>query len=67
MTSDQELWHRETARRKALWTLANILPGDLKALDTLDVFEDIEQRERLAPSTMEQPLSVEEAPTFRID
>nr|WP_250212088.1 hypothetical protein [Pseudomonas fluorescens] len=64
MISYEELRHRETERRKALWTLANILPGDLKALDTLDVLDDIEQRERLASATMEQPLGVEEVLRF---
>lgn len=42
MTSDEELRHRETARREPLWTLANILPGDLKAPHALDVPDDIE-------------------------
>ncbi|KAA0982685.1 hypothetical protein FQ192_31295 [Pseudomonas sp. ANT_J12] len=64
MTSDEELRHHETARRKALWTLANILPGDLKALDALDVLDDIEQRERLDTASMEQPLGVEEVRRF---
>lgn len=60
MTFDEELRHRETARRKALWTLASILPGDLKALDALDVLDEIEQRERLGSTSMEQPLSIEQ-------
>lgn len=61
MTFDEELRHRETARREALWTLANILPGDLKALHALDVLDEIEQRERPNSALMEQSLSIEEA------
>lgn len=64
MTSDAELRHRETARRNALWTLAHILPGDLRALAALDVLDDIEQRERLDAASMEQPLSIEEVRRF---
>ncbi|MEB0222894.1 hypothetical protein QN407_01770 [Pseudomonas sp. 10S4] len=64
MTSDTELRHRETARRNALWRLAYILPGDLRALDALDVLDDIEQRERLDTASIEQPLSVEDALRF---
>jgi hypothetical protein len=64
MTSDTELRHLETARRNALWTLAHILPGDVRALDALDVLDDIEQRERLDTAPMEQPLSVEDVLRF---
>ena len=59
MISYEELRHRETERRKALWTLANILPGDLKALHALDVLDEIEQRERLDSASIGQPLSIE--------
>lgn len=64
MTSDAELRHRETERRKALWTLAHMLPGDPRALDVLDAIDDIEQRERLETASMEQPLGVEEVRRF---
>lgn len=43
MTSDAALRHRETERRKALWTRAHILPGDVRALDALDVLDDVEK------------------------
>jgi hypothetical protein len=62
--SDAELRHRETERRKALWTLAHILPGDVRALDALEVLDDIEQQERFDTPSMEQPLSVEEVLRF---
>lgn len=45
MTHDEELRHRETARRKALWALASLLPGDARAIDLLNVLDDIELRE----------------------
>lgn len=64
MISDAELRHRETERRKALWTLADILPGDVRALDALDVLDDIEQRERFDIPSVEQPLGVEEVLRF---
>ncbi|MBT2374399.1 hypothetical protein [Pseudomonas fluorescens] len=64
MTSDAELRHREAQRREALWMLAHILPGDVRALDVLDVLDDIELRERLDTGSMEQPLSVEEVLRF---
>lgn len=64
MISYEELRHRESERRKALWTLADILPGDVRALDALDVLDDIEQRERFDTPSMEQPLSVEDVLRF---
>lgn len=64
MTSYAKLRQLETARRNALWALANILPGDLKALDALEILDTIEQRERLAAALMEQPLSVEDVLRF---
>jgi len=67
MISYEELRHRETERRKALWTLAHTLPGDVRALDALDVLDvldDIERRERFETPSVEQPLSVEEVLRF---
>ncbi|WP_124319609.1 hypothetical protein [Pseudomonas chlororaphis] len=64
MTSEAELQHLEAARRKALWTLASIRPGDPRAISALDILDDIEQRERLDAASMEQPLSVEEVLLF---
>lgn len=60
MTHDEELGNRETARRKALWALASILPGAPKALGVLDVLDDIDLRERHDMSSFAQPLSVEQ-------
>ena len=60
MTHDEELRHRELARRKALWALAPILPGDPRALDVLDVLDDIDLHERDDASMPAQTLSVEQ-------
>ena len=59
MTHDEELRNRETARRKALWALASILPGDPKASALLDVLDEIELHERNGTSVPAQALSVE--------
>lgn len=59
MSNDEELRQRKLSRRKALWELACILPGDVKALDILDVLDDIELRERHDTSMPAQALSVE--------
>ncbi|MDR8364115.1 hypothetical protein MMG91_07090 [Pseudomonas sp. JL3] len=64
MISYEELRHRETERRKALWTLVHVPPGDVRALDALDVLDDIAQRERLDIASVEQPLGVEEVLRF---
>ena len=37
----------ESVRRKALWTLSNLMPGDPKAAAILDVLDDIEDQERV--------------------
>ena len=64
MTSDAELRHRETERRKALWTLVHILPGDVRALDALDVLDDIEQRERVdTPKLIQRVLQLSSLPS----
>lgn len=60
MTYDEELRHRETARRKALWALASISPGDPKAFNVLDVLDDIELSERYDTSVPAQALGVEQ-------
>lgn len=36
---------RESFRRKALWTLSHLMPGDPKAAPILDVFDGIEDQE----------------------
>lgn len=49
---------------KHFWTLAHILPGDVRALDALDVLDDVEKREQLDAASMEQPLRVEDVLRF---
>jgi hypothetical protein len=42
-----DLRTRESVRRKALWTLTHLMPGDPKAAAILDVLDDIEDQERV--------------------
>lgn len=46
MASDDPLHFREVRRRRALWTLAHVAPGDPRALWVLRVLEDIDQQEQ---------------------
>lgn len=41
MNSDEELRDRERSRRKAFWELANILPGDPRAVSALTILDEI--------------------------
>ncbi|MEE3939258.1 hypothetical protein V2I68_27275, partial [Pseudomonas viridiflava] len=43
---DDELRELEAKRRKALWMLANLSPGDSKAFDPLSILDDLELQER---------------------
>jgi hypothetical protein len=43
-----DLRSHDAVRRKALWTLSHLIPGDPKAAAILDVLDDIEEQERLA-------------------
>jgi len=43
---DDELRELEAKRRKALWMLANISPGDSKAFDALSILDYLELQER---------------------
>lgn len=43
---DDELRDLEAKRRKALWMLANISPGDPKAFEALSILDDLELQER---------------------
>lgn len=43
---DDELRELEAKRRKALWMLANISPGDSKAFDALSILDDLVLQER---------------------
>lgn len=40
-----DLRTRESIRRKALWTLSHLMPGDPKAAAILDVLDDIDDQE----------------------
>ncbi|RWU24960.1 hypothetical protein DM813_04240 [Pseudomonas alkylphenolica] len=42
-----DLRTRESVRRKALWTLSHLMPGDPKAAAILDVLDNIEDQERV--------------------
>ena len=42
-----DLRSRESVRRKAIWTLSHLIPGDPKAAAIVDVLDDIEGQERV--------------------
>ena len=42
-----DLRTRESVRRKALWTLSHLVPGDPQAATILNVLDDIEDQERV--------------------
>lgn len=42
-----DLRSRESVRRKALWTLSHMIPGDPKAAAIVDVLDNIEGQERV--------------------
>lgn len=49
---DDELRELEAKRRKALWMLANISPGDSKAFDALSTLDDLDlQKRKNSPHT----------------
>ncbi|MGV8865073.1 MAG: hypothetical protein ACOH2T_28475 [Pseudomonas sp.] len=60
VSSDDVLRTRETARRKALWTLVQLQPGDKRALDVLDVLNEVEQQERSDASFFAQAHGAED-------
>ena len=45
--ADDDLRTRESVRRKALWTLSHLMPGDPKAAAILDVLDEIDDQERV--------------------
>lgn len=49
MNSDDNLHLRETARRKALWALADLKPGDPRGADALTILDDIDRQEQRRP------------------
>jgi hypothetical protein len=46
---DQNLREREKLRRKALWTLSHLQPGDPKAIPVVFVLDDIEHHDETDP------------------
>lgn len=60
MTSD-ELSELERARRRALWALASLHPGDSMALDVLAILDDVDGQERSSSASTQQPLELNEA------
>lgn len=46
---DQNLRDREKLRRKALWTLSHLQPGDPKAIPVVSVLDDIEHQDETDP------------------
>ncbi|MEE4072639.1 hypothetical protein [Pseudomonas viridiflava] len=44
---NDDLSARESVRRKALWTLSHLIPGDPKAAAIMDALDDIEGQERV--------------------
>lgn len=42
-----DLRTRESVRRKALWTLSHLVPGDPQAAAILNVLDDVEDQERV--------------------
>jgi hypothetical protein len=58
MTENDSRRSLETARRKALWTLAHMHPGDARAVAVLDVLDDIEQQQELSASSADTAITV---------
>ncbi|KKK08047.1 hypothetical protein EGJ22_06520 [Pseudomonas sp. p99-361] len=59
MASDDSLHFLENRRRRALWILAHLDPGDPRALCVLRVLDEIDQQERPSLGSL-RILSVEE-------
>ena len=57
MTED-ELREVETARRKAIWALASIRPGDPNALPQLSILDNLDSQERNSAPSMDNPLEL---------
>ncbi|MBD8148245.1 hypothetical protein IFT37_20160 [Pseudomonas fluorescens] len=43
--ADRSLREREKIRRRALWTLSDLLPGDPKAIPVVSVLDDIDRQD----------------------
>lgn len=60
MASNVDLGYREISRRKALWALAHLLPGDSRAGGILEVLDEIDLQERQDNSLPIPSASIEE-------
>lgn len=54
-----DLRTRESIRRKALWTLSHLMPGDPKAAAILDVLDDIDDQERVDLNRIHPSLDID--------
>lgn len=54
----EELRELETARRKALWVLASLLPGDLEAAYALAILDNLDNEERNDTLPSDAPLGL---------
>lgn len=59
MTS-KELSELERTRRRALWALASLHPGDSMALGVLAILDDLDDRERSSTAIIHEPLELKE-------
>lgn len=60
MGTSNEIQKRETHRRRALWRLASLVPGDHAALDIIQTLNEIEQAELNDASLVKNTLNVAE-------
>lgn len=56
-----DLRTRESLRRKALWTLSHLMPGDPKAAEILDVLDDIDDQEHVELNRHRPSLDIDDA------
>lgn len=59
MTAD-ELREHERTRRRALWALASLHPGDSIALGFLAILDDLDDQERSSTAVVHEPLELNE-------
>jgi hypothetical protein len=59
MTND-ELRALESTRRRALWELASLSPGDPKAFNLLTTLDDLDHQDRHSASITDKPLELHE-------
>lgn len=55
-----ELRELEGARRRTLWALASLRPGDPTASDLLAILDDLDDQERNGAPSMDRPLDLDE-------